>query len=135
MVFSARAIPGNELALARLHGLLRRAQVDVVTADDAPIHVSGHPRREELRALYGWTRPRAVVPVHGTPPKLEAHAELAESLGIPAVRLRNGQRLRLSAGRIQIVERVRTGRLERPQRERRTSRRRAPARGRRWGRL
>ncbi len=129
VVFSARAIPGNELSLQRLHLLLRRAGVEVVTAEDAPVHVSGHPRREELRQLYTWARPKAVVPVHGTPSKLEAHAELAEGMGIPAVRLRNGQRLRLTGGELSVVETVRTGRLERQERSRDDDRRH---RGRRW---
>jgi len=131
VVFSARAIPGNELALQRLHILLRRANVEVVTADDAPIHASGHPRRDELRQFYEWARPKVVVPVHGTPPKLEAHAELAESLGIDAVRLRNGQRLRLQGGQLSLVEQVRTGRLERVERRRGPSKpsRRDPRKG------
>ncbi len=118
VVFSARAIPGNELALRCLRMLLRQAHVEVVTADDAPVHASGHPRRDELRQLYAWARPKVVVPVHGTPPKLEAHAELAETLGIEAVRLRNGQRLRLQGGQLSVVEQVRTGRLERVERRR-----------------
>jgi len=132
VVFSARAIPGNEQALERLHLLLRRSGVEVVTAEDAPVHASGHPRRDELRQLYDWARPKVVVPVHGTPPKLEAHAELAESMGMEAVRLRNGQRLRLEDGELSIVETVRTGRLQRQERRRGASR---PSRkGRRWGR-
>ena len=118
VVFSARAIPGNELSLQRLHLLLRRAGVEVVTAEEAPVHVSGHPRREELRQLYAWARPKAVVPVHGTPSKLEAHAELAEAMGMRAVRLRNGARLRLQDGALSVVEQVRTGRLVRLERRR-----------------
>ena len=77
VLFSARKVPGNELYVDRIVRLLRERGVAGVTAEDAPIHVSGHPRRDELRTLYDWVRPRCVVPVHGTPAKLEAHAELA----------------------------------------------------------
>jgi len=139
VVFSARAIPGNELALARLHMLLGELGVKVITSEDQPVHVSGHPRREELRTLYRWLRPRHVLPVHGTPPKLEAHAELAEEMGLGAVRLRNGQRVRLGPGTPERLRSVRTGRLERverdrwakPPRQRRSRRRRRSRRGRR----
>ena len=112
-VFSARAIPGNELALARLHMLFAERGVEVVTADQHPVHVSGHPRRDELRTLYGWLQPSYVLPVHGTPPKLEAHAELAEAMGLGALRLMNGQRVRLGPGTPERLRPVRTGRLER----------------------
>ncbi len=113
VVFSARTIPGNELFVERLERLLRDRGVTIVRSDAAPVHVSGHPRRDELRELYTWAQPRTVVPVHGTPPKLEAHAELAESQGRQAVRMRNGEVLKLAPGPIEIVRRVRTGRLRR----------------------
>lgn len=113
LLFSARLIPGNELWVERITRTLHARGVRIVTADDAPIHVSGHPRRDELRQLYAWTRPRLVVPVHGTPPKLEAHAALAEELGLEAARIRNGQALRLAPGPPRIARTVRTGRLRR----------------------
>jgi ribonuclease J len=114
VVFSARAIPGNELPLERVVRLLQRQGARVITDADADVHVSGHPRRDELRALYGWVQPRHVMPVHGTPTKLEAHAELAESMDLGAVRARNGQRVRLCDGQIELLDLVRTGRLVRP---------------------
>ena len=112
VVFSARTIPGNELALARLHMLFDELGVTPITADDAPVHVSGHPRRDELRELYRWLRPSHVLPVHGTPEKLDAHAELAESMGLGAIRMRNGQHVQLGPT-MKRLARVRTGRLER----------------------
>ncbi len=119
VVFSARAIPGNELSLQRLHHLLREERgVRVVTAEDAPsrVHVSGHPCEDELRALYERVRPRAVLPVHGTPPKLDAHAGIARSMGLEAIRIRNGQRVHLTSGGHRLGEPVRTGRIERKER-------------------
>jgi ribonuclease J len=113
VVFSARLIPGNEVLVARVLTLLAERGVTVIDSDAADVHVSGHPRREELRTLYGWVRPRCVVPVHGTPSKLAAHVELAEGLGIPGVELRNGQVLRLAPGPPEVVAAVPTGRVER----------------------
>lgn len=119
VVFSARAIPGNEVSLQRLHHLLRaERRVEVVTAEDAPqlVHVSGHPCRDELVALYERLRPRAVLPVHGTPTKLDAHAGLARAMGLDAIRIRNGQRVHLTGRGHRVGEWVRTGRIERPER-------------------
>ena len=127
VVFSARIIPGSEDAVDRIVGLLKKKRVEVVTADDALVHVSGHPRQDELRQLYTWVRPKYVLPVHGTPSKLEAHAALAESMGLGAVRILNGQVTRLGPGPIRLLNRVPTGRVERlenaPERSRRPGRR------------
>ena len=127
VVFSARTIPGSEDALTRMYRMLERKGVRIITADDALVHVSGHPRQEELKTLYSWIRPSAVLPVHGTPAKLNAHAELAEAMGLEAIRLRNGQVVRLGPSPRRVIDQVPTGRLLRsdpapPRRERFKSR-------------
>ena len=118
VVFSARTIPGNELFIARLERLFAERGVAVVRGETDGVHVSGHPRREELRTLYGWVQPRLVVPVHGTPPKLEAHAQLAEEQGMQAARIRNGDILRLAPGPAEVVGHARTGRIKRVEEDR-----------------
>lgn len=118
VVFSARKIPGNELFVERLGRLFDARGVQVITADDAFVHVSGHPCRDELRTLYRWVRPRAVVPVHGTPMHLEAHADLAEEEDLAAHRIRNGHLLRLAPGAAGVVGTVPTGRVRRVERRR-----------------
>jgi ribonuclease J len=117
VIFSARKIPGCELPVERVHRLLRDRGIEVVSADDAAVHVSGHPRREELRTLYDWVQPEVVVPVHGTPMHLEAHAQLAESMGLWASRIRNGHVLQLGATTA-IVDTVPTGRVRRVEKRR-----------------
>ena len=37
----------------------------MITDKQAPVHVSGHPGRPELAAMYDWIRPEIIVPVHG----------------------------------------------------------------------
>ena len=49
VVFSSRAIPGNELAINRIINALTARGVRVITDRDRLVHVSGHPRRDELR--------------------------------------------------------------------------------------
>jgi len=62
VLHSARSIPGNDRSIGRMFNHLLRRGADVVTADDAPIHVSGHPRRDELALLIHLLRPRFVSP-------------------------------------------------------------------------
>ncbi len=111
VVFSSKVIPGNEKKLFRLYDLLSQKKVQVVTEADAPIHVSGHPCRDELRWMYRALRPQVVVPVHGEARHMAAHAELAESMGIQGVRVTNGDVLALSIDSPTVVARVQTGRL------------------------
>ena len=77
VLFSSRQIPGNEVAISRVQDNLIRRGIEVITDDDAPIHVSGHPGREEMAEMYQLIRPRVAIPVHGTARHLRAHAELA----------------------------------------------------------
>lgn len=78
VIFSSRQIPGNEPPIARIQGMLLRRGIFVVTDEDAPVHVSGHPARDELIEFYNLVRPKIAVPVHGTMRHLQAHAKLAE---------------------------------------------------------
>ena len=106
-------IPGSEDAVERLVQQLTEKGIEVVTASDALVHVSGHPRQDELRTLYRWVKPKWVMPVHGTPAKLEAHAELAEDMGLGAIRVRNGDRILLGDAPVRRNESAPTGRVER----------------------
>ena len=85
VVFSSRTIPGNEKAVARVVNGLVRQGIEVITDRTHLIHVSGHPRREEMRELYGWVRPRIAVPVHGEALHLAEHAALARKAGVGQV--------------------------------------------------
>ncbi len=98
VMFSARVIPGNEEAVGEIRSLFDACGVAVVTPADAPIHVSGHPARDDLIRMYGLVRPRFAVPVHGTIEHLEAHARLARSCGVERATIpEDGDIIRLSA--------------------------------------
>lgn len=95
-IFSSWAIPGNEKAVIDIQNQLVDRGVEVVTSRDEMIHVSGHPRRRELAQLYEWTKPSILVPVHGEPMHLEAHAKFGREHGIKTVySIRNGDMVRL----------------------------------------
>jgi ribonuclease J len=85
VIFSSRTIPGNEKAVGRIQNNLARLGCDVLTDGEALVHVSGHPRRDELRRMYGWIKPRIVVPMHGEARHLKAQAELAREAGVRTV--------------------------------------------------
>jgi ribonuclease J len=111
VIFSSRAIPGNEKAVMRvINGLVARG-VEVITDRDHLVHVSGHPRRAELQDMIGWTRPRILIPAHGEPLHLAEHAALARRAGVPTViTCRNGDLVRL-APRPGIIDELPAGRL------------------------
>lgn len=96
MIFSSWAIPGNERAVGDIQNKLIDKGVKVITNADAGVHVTGHPRRGEVRQLYDWVKPETLVPVHGEAAHLTAHAELGKSCGIPnVVSARNGDMVTL----------------------------------------
>ena len=112
VVFSSKIIPGNERAIAVVQNRLVHDGVEVITEQDAFVHVSGHPGRDELAELYRWVRPRISVPVHGEARHLAEHARFARSLQVPqACVLENGSMLRLAPGPPEVVDRVAAGRL------------------------
>ena len=112
VLFSSRQIPGNELAIGRIQNLLAHRGIVMVTDRQSEIHVSGHPGRPELQALYGWLRPEILVPVHGEIRHMQEQARLGRASGIPhAVFQSNGEIVKLAPGEPGVVGEVRTGRL------------------------
>jgi ribonuclease J len=78
VVFSARAIPGNEKAIARTMSHVARRGADVVTDTIKHVHVSGHGSAEELKLVLSLVRPRYFVPIHGEYRQLSHHARTAQ---------------------------------------------------------
>ena len=114
VIFSSRTIPGNERPVNAIINRLVDFGAEVITDRDALVHTSGHPRRQELRQLYDWTKPRIVVPVHGEALHLHEQAKLARAAGIEqVVEVRNGQTVRLAPGRAERLDSVAHGRLYR----------------------
>ena len=111
VVFSSRMIPGNERAIGTVQDHLVRRGVHVMTDNDHPVHVSGHPARDELRRLYALVRPRFTVPVHGEWRHLSAHAALAQELGVTPILMEDGDILSLAPGRPEVVDSAPVGRL------------------------
>jgi len=112
VIFSSRQIPGNEVAIGRIQNALAGNNVEMVTDRQAPVHVSGHPGRPELAAMFAAIRPQIVIPVHGETRHLAEHARFALAQGVPqAVRQKNGDVIRLAPGAPKTVGHARVGRL------------------------
>ncbi len=112
VIFSSRSIPGNEKAILDIKNALIERGVRVIEDHDQLVHVSGHPRRNELRQMYEWTHPAIAVPAHGEAAHLMAHAQLARELGVKDVAvIRNGKMLRLSPGPSTVIDEVPFGRI------------------------
>ena len=84
VVISANAIPGNETFVNRIINELSKKGVQVVHADVAEVHVSGHACQEELKLMHTLVKPRFFMPVHGEYRHMTAHKQLAEYMGMPA---------------------------------------------------
>lgn len=112
VIFSARTIPGNEKEVGAVQNNLASLGVDVLTADDALVHSSGHPRQGELELFYQYLRPRVLVPMHGEPRHLRAHANFAKSKGIKQTLILEDLKIaRLCPGHPEIIDEAPGGRL------------------------
>ncbi|MFV3073398.1 ribonuclease J [Niveispirillum fermenti] len=112
VIFSAREIPGNEKSIAKIQNGLMRQGVQVVTADEEFVHVSGHPARDELVQMYQWVRPKVAVPVHGEHRHLTVHAALARDCQVPEVIVPDdGAAIRLAPGPAVTLGHVHAGKL------------------------
>ncbi|MBS0244204.1 MAG: ribonuclease J, partial [Proteobacteria bacterium] len=112
VIFSSRTIPGNEKTIGRMQNALARAGIEVVTDNDALVHVTGHPRREELRQMYGWIRPKVAIPMHGEMRHLKEHARIARECGVTSVLTPvNGEIVSLAPTQPRIVDEAPVGRI------------------------
>ncbi|QJB68092.1 ribonuclease J [Parasphingorhabdus halotolerans] len=112
VLFSSKQIPGNEIAIGRIQNQLAAKGVVMITERQEHIHVSGHPGRPELAAMYEWIRPEILVPVHGEIRHMKEQARFGKAQGIPhAIFQQNGDVLKLAPGEPKVIGQERTGRL------------------------
>jgi len=112
VIFSSKQIPGNEIAIGRIQNELAARGVDMITDRQAPVHVSGHPGRPELAAMYEWIHPEIIVPVHGEMRHMMEQARFAKARGIPhGIVQKNGDLVRLAPDGPEKLSEERVGRL------------------------
>ena len=86
VVFSSKAIPGNEKAISFLINRFFRLGAEVIHEKIADVHTSGHASQEELKLMMQLVRPRFFMPIHGETRHLVHHLRLAHEVGIPEER-------------------------------------------------
>jgi ribonuclease J len=83
-----------------------------VTEKQAHVHVSGHPGRPELKSMYEWMRPKALIPVHGEMRHLKEQARFGLSNGIPRALVQtDGDIVRLAPNGPEKIGNAPVGRL------------------------
>lgn len=113
-IFSSRTIPGNEKSVAKIQNGLARRGVDIITDAEGLVHVTGHPRRDELREMYGWLKPEIVVPMHGEARHLKENGKLARECGAKDVFVVvDGEMVKLAPGPRGVIDEAPVGRLYR----------------------
>lgn len=112
VVFSSKQIPGNEIAIGRIQNELAHKGIAMITDRQAEVHVSGHPGRPELAAMYQWIRPEIIVPVHGEIRHMAEHERFALQCGVPkGIMQKNGDLVRLAPNGPKKLGEERVGRL------------------------
>ena len=113
VIFSSKIIPGNEKKLYKLHNNLVKEGIEVISEDNEYIHVSGHPNREDLRDMYNWVKPKAVIPVHGEHRHMIEHIEFAKEMQVKyPVQVENGDIVKLYPGeKPEVYDKAPSGRV------------------------
>lgn len=114
VIISATPIPGNEDLVARTINHLFKRGADVVYDAIAPVHVSGHANREELKSMLNLTRPKYVIPFHGEHRHVAKYIELAAQMGVPrtnAFAMEVGDVLEIDCEGARMAEQIPAGRV------------------------
>ena len=113
VIFSSKIIPGNEKKLYKLHNQLVKDGIEVISEESEFVHVSGHPNRDDLRDMYNWIKPKAVIPVHGEHRHMIEHINFAKEMKVPyPIKVENGDIVRLYPGRNpEVYDKAPSGRI------------------------
>ncbi|MDC0473192.1 ribonuclease J [Pelagibacteraceae bacterium] len=113
VIFSSKIIPGNEKKLYQLQNMITKADVEIITEENAFVHVSGHPNRDDLKDMYNWVKPKCIIPVHGEHRHMKEHVMFAKKMQIPQTLLiENGDIIRIFPGKKpEITDKAPSGRM------------------------
>ncbi len=113
VIFSSKIIPGNEKKLYALQNLMVKRDIEVITEENAFVHVSGHANREDLKDMYQWVKPKCVIPVHGEHRHMKEHISFAKEMQIPFnLKVENGNIIKISKNqKPEIIDQAPTGKI------------------------
>ena len=113
VIFSSKIIPGNEKKLYSLHNQLVKNGIEVISEENEFVHVSGHPNQEDLKDMYNWVKPKAIIPVHGEHRHMMEHINFAKEMQVPyPVQIENGDMVQIYPGNEpHVVDKAPVGRM------------------------
>ena len=113
VIFSSKIIPGNVRKHYNMHNRLLKEGIEVISEENEFVHVSGHPNREDLKDMYSWIKPKALIPVHGEHRHMKEQINFAKEMQIPfQVQVENGDIVKIFPGdKPEIYDKAPSGRL------------------------
>ncbi len=82
VLFSSSVIPGNERTIQNLTDMVVRQGAKVINYRMLDIHAGGHAKQEDLKLMMRLVKPEYFMPIEANHYMLQAHAELAQQVGI-----------------------------------------------------
>jgi len=113
VIFSSKIIPGNEKKLYAMHNEIVKNNIEIITEENAFVHVSGHPNRDDLKDMYSWVKPKSIIPVHGEHRHMIEQAKFAKEMKVPhSLQIENGDIVKIFPGDNPIiVDKAPSGRM------------------------
>ncbi len=113
IIFSSKIIPGNEKKLYSLHNEISKKGIEIITEENAFVHVSGHPNRDDLKDMYSWVKPKCIIPVHGEHRHMREHVDFAKKMQIPhTLLIENGDIIKIFPGnKPEIIDKAPSGKM------------------------
>ena len=113
VIFSSKIIPGNEKKLYYLQNLIVKNKMEMISEENAFVHVSGHPNRDDLKDMYNWVKPQCVIPVHGEHRHMAEHVTFAKEMQVPkSLLIENGDIIKILPGnKPKIIDKAPSGKV------------------------
>ena len=111
--FLLKLFRGMKKKLYHLQNLIVKNKMEMISEENAFVHVSGHPNREDLKDMYKWVKPQCVIPVHGEHRHMAEHVSFAKEMQVPKTLLiENGDIIKILPGeKPQIIDKAPSGKV------------------------
>ena len=113
VIFSSKIIQKKKKKLYQLQNQIVKDNIEIISEENAFVHVSGHPNRDDLKDMYKWVKPHCVIPVHGEHRHMVEHVEFAKEMQVPkTLQIENGDIIKILPGDApKIIDKAPSGRI------------------------
>ena len=93
--------------------MIVKNKMEMISEENAFVHVSGHPNRDDLKDMYNWVKPHCLIPVHGEHRHMAEHVAFAKEMQIPKTLLiENGDIIKILPGdKPKIIDKAPSGKV------------------------